>query len=196
MSNGGTAALTGPAIQVGTPDLVTGNYVVNPFNFFLSIGVDATVLMSDGHGGLVAAAGSPVPVSLIGGQGINVGVSLGDMNGDGKLDMVVADPNGQVAVFLGDGHGGFSAGPGGPGSVTVALNDGHGGFSTTTVPVVQDPFSVALGDLNGDGHLDLVVASAVAAGTVDVLLGDGLGGFTRVPGAPFATGALPFSVAL
>src|SRR5258707_10407299 len=110
MSNVGAAAVTGPAIQVGTPDLVTGNYIFSPFDFFFSIGVDATVLMSDGHGGLIAAAGSPVLVSLTQGLGINVGVSLGDMNGDGKLDIVAADPNGEVAVFLGDGHGGFTAG--------------------------------------------------------------------------------------
>jgi hypothetical protein len=280
MSNVGTAAVTGPAIQVGTPDVVTGNDIFSPFDFlFSTVGVDVTVLMSDGHGALIAAAGSPVQVSPTYGASVNVGVSLGDMNGDGKLDIVTTSPlNDLVFVYLGDGHGGFTAGAvavvasrpwtlaladlnndgrldivtgnlgastlsvlladnsfggyaapisipaglqpislalgdlngdgtvdiiagnasggGGPASVTVALNDGHGGFSTATVQVVQDPVSVALGDLNGDGHFDLVVSSGLSAGTVDVLLGDGLGGFARVPGAPFATGHSPDGVAL
>jgi hypothetical protein len=214
MSNVGAAAVTGPAIQVGTPDLVTGNYIFSPLDFFFSIGVDATVLMSDGHGGLVAAAGSPVLVSLTQGLGINVGVSLGDMNGDGKLDIVAADPNGEVAVFLGDGHGGFTAGAvlsaglspwalalgdlngdgrldivtgdEGTNTLSVVLADGLGGYAAAiSIPAGIQPFSLALGDVNGDGTVDIIAGNA-GSGSVTVALNDGHGGFstTTVPVAP------------
>ena len=52
-----------------------------------------------------------------------------------------------------------------------------GGFSgTTEVSVGSSPYSVAIGDFNGDGKQDLAVAN-VDSNTVSIRLGDGLGGF-------------------
>src|SRR5207247_6549231 len=55
------------------------------------------------------------------------------------------------------------------------------------------PLSVAIGDLNGDGVPDMVVANDDSSGTVSVLLGNGAGGFAAR--TDFAAGTLCFSVA-
>ena len=101
-------------------------------------------------------------------------VAIGDVNGDGKPDLVVA--NGQsdsVSVLLGNGDGTFQA------QQTFATGNG--------------PFSVAVGDVNGDGKPDLVVANATD-NTVSVLLGNGNGTFQTQQ--TFATGYAPISVAV
>jgi hypothetical protein len=67
-------------------------------------------------------------------------VALGDVNGDGKLDLVTANSNDSTAsVLLGNGNGTFGS---------------NVDFVTGT-----SPYGVALGDLNGDGKLDLVTAN-------------------------------------
>ena len=82
---------------------------------------------------------------------------LGDLNGDGKLDLVVANEgNNTVSVLLGNGNGTFQA---------------QQTFATGT-----SPDSVAVADFNGDGKPDLVVAN-VGSNTVSVLLGNGNGTF-------------------
>jgi uncharacterized membrane protein len=99
-------------------------------------------------------------------------VAIADVNGDGKLDLIVAneqqsktDPGGSISVMLGKGDGTFHA----------AVNYGSGG---------QSAYSISVADVNGDGKLDLVVAngcrgSNCATGGVGVLLGKGDGTFKK-----------------
>ncbi len=64
----------------------------------------------------------------------------------------------------------------------------------TNFAVVADtPQSVAIADLNGDGNLDLAIASSFSD-NVSVLLGTGTGSFGAATN--FGAGSLPFSVAI
>ena len=104
--------------------------------------------------------------------------ALGDLNGDGQLDVVVvnADPAGTVSVLLGNGTGIYAETTG----------------QYQTYPAGAYPNALALGDVNGDGRLDAVVLGGDLTGTVSVLLGDGAGGF----GPPIAFPAGGFHRAL
>ena len=145
-------------------------------------------------------------------------VAVGDVNGDFKPDLVVANQGSStVSVLLGNGAGGFGAktdfatgafpysvaigdvngdlkpdlvvANSGPGTVSVLLGDGAGGFGARTdFATGAHPQSVAVGDVNGDGKLDLVTANFYAH-TVSVLLGNGAGGFGAK--TDFATGPSP-----
>jgi hypothetical protein len=131
---------------------------------------NVTILLGDGKGSFVEAKGSPFPA----GHSPN-DICVGDFNGDGKLDLAIANHEVKyLTVLLGDGKGGFSSAPGSP--VTV-LSRPH-------------THGVATGDFNRDGKLDLVTESW-AENKVTVVFGDGRGRF-RGPGAQFSVGKMPY----
>src|SRR5206468_2009142 len=153
-------------------------------------------------------------------------VAVSDFNGDGRLDLAVAnagcyDVPGAVSVLLGNGDGTFQpvqSFAAGNDAASVAVGDVHGdgrpdlavaNASRNTVSVLlgngdgtfqpaqsfaagSGVFSVAVGDFNGDGRPDLVVANAGGSsgvpGTVSVLLGNGDGTFQ--PARTFTTGVI------
>lgn len=90
-------------------------------------------------------------------------IETGDLNGDGKVDVVLVE-NG-ISVLFGNGDGTFA-----PGVPYLPLSG------------VQ---AAAIGDLDGDGHLDVVWVADTA--TVSVLHGNGNGTFAASIGYPCAT---------
>ena len=124
-------------------------------------GVGITVLLGSSHG----VFGSPISTAVGCGQanrgGVNA-IALGDVTGDGKVDVVatVANagggcPNNEVAVLPGSGKGKFKK--------PVY-------YSTGTT---QQSYVGGLADFTGDGKLDIVLSNG--DGSLSILLNKGKG---------------------
>jgi hypothetical protein len=107
---------------------------------------------------------------------------VADLNGDGNADIVTTGFEAAAAtVLLGDGKGGFKEAAGSP------------------FPAGENPFGVAIADLNHDGHPDLAVvnysghAVDLSKDAVNILYGDGTGRFRRA--ATLQTGHCPVAIA-
>lgn len=135
---------------------------------------ELSILLNDGRGGLTL--GRSVAAAA-GGKPHTHAILAVDMNADGNTDILTsnADDN-TVSVLLGDGKGGFAGAAGSP-------------FASGRHPYD----ALAAGDMNKDGHLD-VVFPLLLGGEVGVLLGDGKGGLRT--GQKYPVGARPGFVAL
>ena len=103
-----------------------------------------TIWLGDGTGHF-----KPWTLRFLGGDGKELagfgldygGVAIGDVDGDGRLDVVTASHTRGIFAFFGDGKGTF-----------VVTGDGFLGGSFSAQ-------AVALADLNGDGKLDVIAAT-------------------------------------
>ncbi|HWY25125.1 MAG TPA: FG-GAP-like repeat-containing protein, partial [Nevskia sp.] len=111
-------------------------------------------------------------------------VAFGDLNGDGKPDLVVANA--------------------GSGTISVLLNTTAPGAAlpsfaaAASFSVGSGPHGLAFGDFNGDGRPDLVVANS-GSGNVSVLFNTTATGAATpsfAAAASFAAGGSPFGVAV
>lgn len=127
------------------------------------------------------ASGSPINLGQAGGASVEpMSITTGDVNGDGKPDLVFGAESSsggpELRVLLGKGDGTFQTGP-------------------TSNSVGSCPCSLKLGDLNGDGKLDLAVTAA-NDNTLSILLGGGNGSFSAAPASPLNVGNDPTSVVM
>jgi Bacterial Ig-like domain (group 3)/FG-GAP-like repeat len=165
------------------------------------------LLFLPGHGDGTFGAPINIPESQGGGQ--NLPLLVGDLNNDKKLDFIwggvvflgngdgtfkqlpLTIPNGSAVVALADLNGdgildvvsGLSATPGGGSTIYAGKGDGTfqaTGFYTVPLPPYTYQYSIAVGDVNGDGNPDLLVGEAGGAVTfLAVFLGDGHGNFAQ-----------------
>ena len=124
------AVATGDFNNDGKLDLVVAN----------SSSSTVSVLLSNGDGTFTKTVTDPST-----GSGPR-SVAVGDFNNDGNLDVVTANA-GNLSVLLGKGDGTFQA------ASTILLPTS---FSS---PANASPLSVAVGDFNKDGNIDIVAAT-------------------------------------
>jgi FG-GAP-like repeat len=114
---------------------------------------NGTVFLGDGAGNFTPADGNLPPVPNVG----RVGISVGDVNGDGRDDLA------------------FVAGPGGL-QVWSMVSDGVWQDLSGNLPRSGNFEATQLADMDLDGHVDLV---AFGHGTVTIFTGDGQGNWTQ-----------------
>jgi hypothetical protein len=111
-----------------------------------------------------------------------ISAELGDLDGDGKPEMVIANSASSTVSVLRN----------------VTIQTGTIDFDTKIdFPTGSDPFDVAIGDLDGDGKLDLVIVNSGSA-TLSVLrnTSTGAGIISFATKEDFETGELPFAVSI
>ena len=215
--SGGFTASAGGPFQTGTsPVAIVAVDLNRDGNVDLAIanqgGLNSvTVLLGNGAGGFTAAPGGPFPVGFS-----PTSMVVEDLNGDGTPRVAVAGlASTQFAKLKHDAVGGFFvdtfALPSGSrsgiaagdfngdlisdiavsdtaGTIGIDLKDPNGGYvGLVSIPsALPHPAGIVSTYLNNDTNADLVTWDATG---IEVLLGNGTGGFTEAPGSPFVPGS-------
>ncbi|MGI9065164.1 MAG: FG-GAP repeat domain-containing protein [Pyrinomonadaceae bacterium] len=177
MSNGSFVVMLGDGTgNLNTPSIVTlpGPSFVGPviadFNADTKLDVAVLDATRSGPGGLprfhvalgngLGGFGSTISTSFDSSE--PAGVAGGDLNGDGKIDLVTVNRGG---------------GNNNEGTISIGLSDGAGHFAmqpNVSVRTAVNPVGVAFADFNNDGKMDLAVPSGFG---FSILLGNEAGGF-------------------
>jgi hypothetical protein len=115
--------------------------------------------------------------------------AAGDLNGDGKPELIAANCSvsgaaGNLTIYVNNGDGTFKTG--------VYYSAGTETTDNTAANI--SPLAVTIADVNGDGKNDLVVSNH-DAGDMTVLLGNG-DGTVKVPTVGYNTGGTPKTSAI
>jgi hypothetical protein len=138
-------------------------------------------------------------------------LAVGDFNGNGTLDLAVANFGANtVSILLNNGNGTFQSPvdyPAGTGptsivtedfngdgildlaildsnSISILLGNGNGTFTPGTPVSMLAPYAMVGADFNADGKLDLAVTTTATPGQIFILLGTGDGTFQEAVSYP------------
>lgn len=149
----------------------------------VAVGMDyAWTMLNDGYGNFT------VDTTIWLGQGsmgVSTGNAMADFNNDGNPDFALITP--MIDVDTCDGYW-LSL-------ITLGFGDGNGGLSgTDTFSLCGTSYNMVLADVNRDYELDLVVANG-SKSSLEIFLGDGIGGFSGPTVVDLETGSITFVLA-
>ena len=121
---------------------------------------EVTIFLGNGNGTFTMGGTYAAPNSTDFNPGSN-SLFVADFNGDGKLDLAALTPYNGVFIFIGNGDGTFKTAVG-----YSTVDPNHTNQSTA--------YGMAVGDLNGDGKMDIAVTESAG---MAVLLNNGNGTF-------------------
>lgn len=166
VTSGATSTSNAPSVTQQTPStyLVTATGITGAGTIALRLSDDGTIVDSAGNRLQTSPVSFAAPSQVDSGN-LPISVATGDINNDGKTDILSVDhDNPSVRVLLGNGDGSFT--------------------QMTNVAVGTQPTAIVIADVNGDGKPDAITTGytsesfpTYASHSVSVLLGNGDGTF-------------------
>ncbi|MDE3144368.1 MAG: T9SS type A sorting domain-containing protein, partial [Bacteroidota bacterium] len=151
----------------GKLDIAVANYSSNTVSVFLNTSTSGTISFASSTGSVFTTGTNPKSVAI------------GDFDGDGKPDLAVANyTDNTISVFKNNGS---------TGSISFAAK---ADFSTGSG---SNPYSVSVGDIDGDGKPDIAAAN-YTSNNIAVFLNTSSGSINFAAHSDFTGGTNPSSI--